>query len=103
MRISNSHVGEESLSLLEEKALSDIENDSITAQADRFSSSKPIINSLKLWIRSLRPSHLRSAFCSLLLALIPSFIYSRIRKDKSRQDKLSPTAYLDGMRSEEHT
>jgi peptidoglycan/LPS O-acetylase OafA/YrhL len=97
LKTSSSRSGEEAISLLVEKTLSDLENDS-NGQTDRLFPSSPNISSFKLWIRSARPSYIRSALYSFSIALIPSFVSARWRKDRSRQDKLFPTAYLDGMR-----
>jgi peptidoglycan/LPS O-acetylase OafA/YrhL len=81
---------EESLALMDEKTLSDLENEAVSHETSR---RYPSISLL----RPCPPSPLRSFAWALLRCLAPSFIYSRTKSTQSPK-KLSPTAYLDGMR-----
>lgn len=87
--------GEESLSLLEEKALSDIENDSIEAESTRLFPPRPHMDLISRCLRSTRPSLLRTISINLATGLAPSFLR---KSHAGAQQRLSPTAYLDGMR-----
>jgi hypothetical protein len=87
--------GAESISLLEEKALSDIENDSIEAESTRLFPRQPHMDLIKLCLRSTRPSSVRALATNIAMGLIPSFLR---KSNVGNQRRLSPTAYLDGMR-----
>lgn len=109
--ISNHSVSyEENVSLLDEKSLSDIDSDAGRADLDsRFPTAREwarfgrrVITGLPSSIPQKIPS--RSACRSLAiraaLFLLPSFVSSRLSHEyRSRGgERLSPTAYLDGMR-----
>jgi peptidoglycan/LPS O-acetylase OafA/YrhL len=85
---------EESKSLLlDEKSLSDLENDVLRSHTDRAFPPAILSPFLRPWSRSFLPKTFALAF-----ALLPSFVQARLRNDRPHQEKLYPTAYLDGMR-----
>lgn len=107
---SSSASYEENVSLLDEKSLSDIESDAGRAELDsRFPSAKEWVGFAHRVVTGLpsAPQRLpsRSACRSLAvrvaLFLLPSFVSSRLSHEhapRGGDHRLSPTAYLDGMR-----
>lgn len=99
---------EENVSLLDEKSLSDIDSDAGRAENEsRFPSmkewasfSKRVANGLPIPARIPSRSHCRTFLVRVGLFLLPSFISSRLAHHERPRggDRLSPTAYLDGMR-----
>lgn len=87
------------MGLLEEKTPSDVESESGTLDIDsHFKIPKwvPIINAPLIYLRAI---HWRVLTVRFLFFLIPSFLQGRPALDQQiRPAKLSPTAYLDGMR-----
>jgi peptidoglycan/LPS O-acetylase OafA/YrhL len=96
--VSQSQSSEEMLSLLDEKTLSDLESESDRAEAERLFPSRSWINPVKPYLRTIRPSSVRSLLLRAGVALLPSFLQSRVGKERAKPDKLLPTAYMDGMR-----
>jgi peptidoglycan/LPS O-acetylase OafA/YrhL len=96
--MSQSHADEEMLSLLDEKTLSDIESDLDREEAERLFPSQSWNKTIQPYFRSVRPSSIRSMALRASIALVPSFLQSRIGKERAKPDKLFPTSYLDGMR-----
>jgi peptidoglycan/LPS O-acetylase OafA/YrhL len=88
-----------SLLLLDEKTLSDLENDAVRAETER--AFPPSIPSPfpRSWSRSLPLALLpKSRALAFAFALLPSFVQARLRNERPHQEKQYPTAYLDGMR-----
>lgn len=92
---------EESLSLLDEKTLSDIESECGHADIEaRFkvqdwaSTAKNNMN----FLRSVPFSSWRLVLTRVGVFFLPSFLQSRIIRQQGRPEKLMPTSYLDGMR-----
>lgn len=88
---------EETLSLFNEKTLSDLESDYADAESERrFPSSWT--DSVKPYIRTARICSWRTLLYKTGFALLPSFVQSRISPGDGKPEKKHPTAYLDGMR-----
>lgn len=104
----NSLSFEENVSLLDEKSLSDIDSDAGRADNEsRFPSmrewasfGKRVATGLPVPTRIPSKSHCRSLMVRAGLFLLPSFVSSRLSHHERPRggDRLSPTAYLDGMR-----
>jgi peptidoglycan/LPS O-acetylase OafA/YrhL len=99
----NDHVerisfSEESLSLFDEKSLSDLENDLRDAETERRFPSLQWTDIIRPYIRLIRVSSWRTLLCRSGFLLLPSFVQQRLGKETVKPDKLFPTAYLDGMR-----
>lgn len=104
----NSLSFEENVSLLDEKSLSDIDSEAGRAENEsRFPSlrewasfGKRVAVGLPIPTRIPSKSHCRSFMVRFGLFLLPSFISSRLSHHERPRggDRLSPTAYLDGMR-----
>lgn len=107
---TNSLTYEENVSLLDDKSLSDIDSDAGRADLDsRFPSAREWVGFAHRVVTGLPsvPQKLpsRSACRALavraLLFLLPSFVSSRLSHEHRLHragERLSPTAYLDGMR-----
>ena len=89
---------EESILLLDEKTPSDIESDVDKAEIERLSSPRPFLRSLIEKARNVEVSSWRSILVQAGIALVPSFIQSRVGLSTPKPDRLCPTSYLDGMR-----
>jgi peptidoglycan/LPS O-acetylase OafA/YrhL len=89
---------EESLSLFDEKSLSDLENDLRDAETDRRFPSLRWTDTIRPYVRTIRASSCRALLCRSGFALLPSFLQCRLGKESRKPDKLFPTSYLDGMR-----
>lgn len=104
----NSVSFEENVSLLDEKSLSDIDSDAGRADNEsRFPSlrewttfGRRVATGLPIPTRVPSKSHCRSWMVRAGLFLLPSFVSSRLSHHERPRggDRLSPTAYLDGMR-----
>jgi peptidoglycan/LPS O-acetylase OafA/YrhL len=95
-RSSLSEFGE-SLSLFDEKTLSDLENDLRDAETEKRFPSWQWTDMIKPYVRTVRASSWRTLLCRSAFALLPSFVQHRFTSDH-KPDKLFPTSYLDGMR-----
>lgn len=106
---TNSLIYEENVSLLDEKSLSDIDSDAGRAELDsKFPSAKEWLRFGHRVITGLPsvPQKLPSRSACRALAiraslfLLPSFVSSRLSHEYRPRggERLSPTAYLDGMR-----
>jgi peptidoglycan/LPS O-acetylase OafA/YrhL len=95
---SHSSIAEESLLLLDEKTLSDLEADEDHEETERLFPQHSRISIIRPWLRSFRPSHIHSTILRLLWVLLPSFVQSTLSNERQKAAKLAPTAYLDGMR-----
>lgn len=90
---------EESLSLFNEKTLSDLESDYQDDEAERrFPSSQWVDTVTKPYLRTVRVCSWRTLLYRISFSLLPSFIQSRLGPDDTKPEKVYPTAYLDGMR-----
>lgn len=99
---------EENVSLLDEKCLSDIDSEAGRVENEtRFpdtiewvSFGKRVVTGLPIPARFPSASHCRSLMIRAGLFLLPSFVSSRLSHHERPRggDRLSPTAYLDGMR-----
>jgi peptidoglycan/LPS O-acetylase OafA/YrhL len=89
---------EESLSLFDEKSLSDLENDLRDAETERRFPTLQWTDIMKPYVRSIRVSSWRTLLYRSGFFLLPSFVQQRLGKETARSDKLFPTSYLDGMR-----
>lgn len=98
---------EESINLLDEKNLSDVDSDAGKADNEyRFPTAAAWANTARSTLSSLpvprRPPPMSAYLAFLRRAgffLLPSFVQSRLSHErKHASDKLGPTAYLDGMR-----
>jgi peptidoglycan/LPS O-acetylase OafA/YrhL len=89
---------EESLSLFNEKTLSDLESDYADDEAERRFPSSSWTDTVKPYIRTARICSWRTLLYRGGFALLPSFIQSRFSTEESKPEKIFPTAYLDGMR-----
>ncbi|ORY68778.1 acyltransferase [Pseudomassariella vexata] len=95
-KFSLSH--EEKLSLIEEKSLSDVESESGRADIETRFSTRRWITSAKSYCKAVRFSSWSSTILRTAIFLTPSFVHHRLTRERSRNDRIGPTAYLDGMR-----
>ncbi|KAE9986872.1 hypothetical protein Vi05172_g7973 [Venturia inaequalis] len=89
---------EETLSLFNEKTLSDLESDYVDEEAEKRFPSSSCIDSFKPYMRTARICSWRTLLYRTGFVLLPSFVQSRITPDDGTPAKIHPTAYLDGMR-----
>ncbi|KAK3327828.1 acyltransferase [Cercophora scortea] len=94
---------EETMILLDEKSISDLESDAGRADLDsRFTTTQKLLQQclshLHASLSGLRAAPYRSLLLRTLFFLLPSFIQSRLTRTTWAPDRLGPTAYLDGMR-----
>lgn len=89
---------EETLSLFNEKTLSDLESEYADEEAEKRFPSSSWTDTVKPYIRTARICSWRTLLYKTGFALLPSFVQSRITPDDEAPGKIHPTAYLDGMR-----
>lgn len=89
---------EEKLLLIDEKSFSDIESESGSVDLESRFSTQQWITTARAYCSTLRFSSCGSTIKRTAVFLLPSFIQSRLSRDRVRNDKIGPTAYLDGMR-----
>ncbi|QDS73962.1 hypothetical protein FKW77_008256 [Venturia effusa] len=89
---------EETLSLFNEKTLSDLESEYADEEAEKRFPSLSWTDSVRPYIRAARICSWRTLFYRTGFALLPSFVQNQITPDDGRPGKIHPTAYLDGMR-----
>ena len=89
---------EEQKGLLDEKHASDTDSEFGNLEVDARHFVNRWTSAMKLPVESLASTHWRMLFLRLLMFLIPSFLQGRHAREQIRPAKLSPTAYLDGMR-----
>lgn len=94
---------EESVSLLDEKSLSDIESDAGRAEIENYFSTRPQIwtSTVRGYAHGLRSAPWRSLALKTAIFFVPSFLQSRISRDpglRTVSRRAGSTAYLDGMR-----
>ncbi|KAL7623216.1 hypothetical protein AAE478_006897 [Parahypoxylon ruwenzoriense] len=94
--VSLSH--EEKLSLIDDRSLSDVESEGARADLEGRFSTIQWAASAKAYCGGLRLSSWSSMVLRIGLFLLPSFVHHRCARERFRAEKLSPTAYLDGMR-----
>jgi hypothetical protein len=95
-KVSLSH--EESMSLLDEKSLSDVESDAGRADLDHRFAIPKWTNIARNSVGYLRAVPWRLTFIRAAIFMVPSFLQHRTSRDRLRAERLAPTAYLDGMR-----
>ncbi|KAH7376112.1 acyltransferase family-domain-containing protein [Plectosphaerella cucumerina] len=92
---------EESLSLLDEKTLSDIESESGRVDLEHRFKVPKWANAARdniICLRSVPLSSWRTVLARVGIFFLPSFLHSRLTRQQGRTEKLIPTSYLDGMR-----
>jgi peptidoglycan/LPS O-acetylase OafA/YrhL len=87
-------------SIMDEKTLSDLESnlDRSESSLDPSSPTKPLFNFLQPRTRAFGPGQIRSVALRTASTLLPSFSRSLLSNERPKSQRLSPTAYLDGMR-----
>lgn len=95
-RLSLNH--EEKLSLIEEKSISDVESESGRADLESRFSSQQWFKSMGVYSRGSRLSSWTSTLLRLGIFLLPSFLHHKFTHERTRTDRVGPTAYLDGIR-----
>lgn len=89
---------EESLSLFNEKTLSDLESEYADNEAERRLPSSSWADNVRPYIRTARIYSWRTLVHRTGFALLPSFVQSRFAPEDEKTERIHPTAYLDGMR-----
>lgn len=90
---------EESFDLQDEKSISDVEKNAARADSERKVPILKWVDPAWTSVSGFRSVSWRAAILRTGFFLLPSFVQSRLSRDhRLRTEKLSPTAYLDGMR-----
>ncbi|KAI5861189.1 acyltransferase [Durotheca rogersii] len=89
---------EEKMSLIDDKSLSDVESEGARTDFEGRFSTMQWTGSVKTYFGGLRLSSWASTALRMVMFLLPSFVHHRCARERFRSERLSPTAYLDGMR-----
>ncbi|OIW28905.1 acyltransferase [Coniochaeta ligniaria NRRL 30616] len=90
--------GDESTGLLEEKVSLDTEGHGLIFMSPTQSKPRAYITAVSLLANRVRSTPWRSYMLKAAILLLPSFLQPRTFSIPARNCRLSPTAYLDGLR-----
>ncbi|KAK6082785.1 hard surface induced protein 3-like protein [Seiridium cupressi] len=89
---------EEKLLLIEEKSLSDVESEGGRSDMEARFSTQQWYKRIGVYSRGPRLSSWASTLLRLGIFLLPSFVSQKLTHERTRSDRVGPTAYLDGLR-----